>query len=77
LDQRKITGTVLFRAEQAVRDLSSTVFINVMFWIQVVLSFFVPSSLGLAVLSMPIMAPLLLILVILITAMLSTGALQT
>ena len=33
-------------------------FINVVFWIQVMLSFFVPSSSGLAVLSMPIMAPL-------------------
>ncbi len=58
MDQGKITDTVLFWAEQAVGDLSSIVFINVMFWIQVVLSFFVPSSSGLAVLSMPIMAPL-------------------
>ena len=58
MDQGKITDTVLFWAEQAVADLSSVVFINVMFWIQVLLSFFVPSSSGLAVLSMPIMAPL-------------------
>ena len=58
MDQGKITDTVLFWAEQAVGDLSSVVFINVMFWIQVLLSFFVPSSSGLAVLSMPIMAPL-------------------
>jgi uncharacterized ion transporter superfamily protein YfcC len=33
-------------------------FVNVLFWIEVLLSFFVPSSSGLAVLSMPIMAPL-------------------
>ena len=58
MDQGKITDTVLFWAEQAVGGLSSVVFINVMFWIQVLLSFFVPSSSGLAVLSMPIMAPL-------------------
>ena len=53
-----ITDTVLFWAEQAVSGLSSVVFINVMYWIEIVLSFFVPSSSGLAVLSMPVMAPL-------------------
>ena len=31
--------------------------INVTYWLQVLMSFFVPSSSGLAVLSMPIMAP--------------------
>lgn len=58
MDDGKITDTVLFWAATAVKDLSSVVFINVMFWIEVLLSFFVPSSSGLAVLSMPIMAPL-------------------
>jgi len=58
MDQGKITDTLLFWAEQAVGDLPSVAFINVMFWIEVLLSFFVPSSSGLAVLSMPIMAPL-------------------
>ena len=53
-----ITDTILYWAEQAVSGLSSIAFINVMYWIQVVLSFFVPSSSGLAVLTMPIMAPL-------------------
>ena len=53
-----ITDTVLYWAEQAVSGLSSIAFINVMYWIQVVLSFFVPSTSGLAVLTMPIMAPL-------------------
>ena len=53
-----ITDTVLFWAEQAISGLSSIAFINVMYWIQFVLSFFVPSTSGLAVLTMPIMAPL-------------------
>jgi len=53
-----ITDTVLYWSEQAVSGLSSIVFINVMYWIQILLSFFVPSSSGLAVLTMPIMAPL-------------------
>ncbi|MTI13933.1 YfcC family protein [Sansalvadorimonas verongulae] len=53
-----ITDTILFWAEQAVSGLSSIAFINVMYWIQIVLSFFVPSTSGLAVLTMPIMAPL-------------------
>jgi uncharacterized ion transporter superfamily protein YfcC len=58
MDDGKITDSILNWAEQSVGDLSSTVFINVMFWIQVLMSFFVPSSSGLAVLTMPIMAPL-------------------
>jgi uncharacterized ion transporter superfamily protein YfcC len=53
-----ITDTILYWSEQAVAGLSSVVFINVMYWIEVGLSFLVPSSSGLAVLSMPIMAPL-------------------
>ncbi|WP_281645228.1 YfcC family protein [Parendozoicomonas sp. Alg238-R29] len=53
-----ITDTVLFWAERAVSGLSSIAFINVMYWIQIMLSFFVPSTSGLAVLTMPIMAPL-------------------
>jgi uncharacterized ion transporter superfamily protein YfcC len=58
MDEGKITDTVLYWAEQAVSGLGSIAFINVMLWIEVLLSFFVPSSSGLAVLSMPIMAPL-------------------
>ncbi|WP_281648235.1 YfcC family protein [Parendozoicomonas sp. Alg238-R29] len=53
-----ITDTILFWCENAVTGLSEMVFINVMYWIQVVLSFFIPSTSGLAVLSMPVMAPL-------------------
>lgn len=58
MDKGMITDSILNAAEQAVTGLSSIVFINVMYWIEVALSFLVPSSSGLAVLSMPIMAPL-------------------
>ncbi|AJR08417.1 YfcC family protein [Photobacterium gaetbulicola] len=58
MDRGMITDTVLNYAEHAVTGLSSIVFINVMYWLEVLLSFVVPSSSGLAVLTMPIMAPL-------------------
>ena len=58
MDAGKMTDTILFAAEGAVTGLSAVGFINTMFGLQVVLSFFVPSSSGLAVLTMPIMAPL-------------------
>lgn len=57
MDAGKITDTILHWAEVSVAGLSEVLFINVIYWIQVLLSFFVPSSSGLAVLSMPIMAP--------------------
>ena len=58
MDAGKITDTILFWSEGAVRGLSTVAFINVMFVLELILSFFVPSSSGLAVLTMPIMAPL-------------------
>lgn len=58
MDAGKITDTVLFWAENGVSGLSDIAFINMMFVLQSVLSFLVPSSSGLAVLTMPIMAPL-------------------
>ena len=58
MDAGNLTGTLLHSAEGIVSGLSEVVFINAMFGVQVVLSFFVPSSSGLAVLSMPVMAPL-------------------
>jgi len=58
MDAGKITDTILFWAEGAVSGLSPVAFINAMFGIEVGLSFLVPSSTGLAVLTMPIMAPL-------------------
>lgn len=57
MDAGHITDTILHAAEGTVADLNSIVFINVMYWIEVVLSVFVPSTSGLAVLSMPILAP--------------------
>ncbi|WP_027707661.1 YfcC family protein [Zooshikella ganghwensis] len=53
-----ITDTILHASEQALAGLNSIAFINLMYWLEVVLSFLVPSSSGLAVLTMPIMAPL-------------------
>ncbi len=58
MDAGKMTDTVLFFAEGAVSGLPAIGFINTMFGLEVALSFFVPSSSGLAVLTMPIMAPL-------------------
>lgn len=57
MDAGKITDTILHWAELKVAGLGEVAFINVIYWINVLLSFFVPSSSGLAVLSMPIMAP--------------------
>ncbi|HMT21601.1 MAG TPA: hypothetical protein PKE20_10220, partial [Promineifilum sp.] len=53
-----ITDTVLFWAEQAVSGLSSVAFIIVTYLLYLPLSFLIPSSSGLATVSMPIMAPL-------------------
>jgi uncharacterized ion transporter superfamily protein YfcC len=57
MDAGKVTDTILHWAEVSVAGLPQVAFINVIYWIEVLLSFFVPSSSGLAVLSMPIMAP--------------------
>jgi uncharacterized ion transporter superfamily protein YfcC len=53
-----ITDTVLYWTEQAVDGLSSTAFIIVTYLLYLPLSFLIPSSSGLATVSMPIMAPL-------------------
>ena len=58
MDAGNLTGTILYASEGMVKGLSEVGFINAMFGVQLVLSFFVPSSSGLAVLSMPVMAPL-------------------
>lgn len=57
MDAGMITDTILHAAESSVVGLSQTAFILVIYWVQVGLSFFVPSTSGLAVLSMPILAP--------------------
>lgn len=53
-----ITDTVLYWAEGAVAGLSSVGFIIVTYLLYIPLSFLIPSSSGLATVSMPIMAPL-------------------
>lgn len=58
MEQGMIADTILHSAENSLGGLSELAFINLMFWIEVGMSFFVPSSSGLAVLSMPILAPL-------------------
>jgi len=58
MEQGLIADTILNAAAGAVSGLSELAFINLLYWIEVGMSFFVPSSSGLAVLSMPILAPL-------------------
>lgn len=54
----RIADTILNASAETLADLSNVAFISSMFGIEVGMSFFVPSSSGLAVLSMPILAPL-------------------
>lgn len=58
MEQGMIADTILHSAETTLGGLPQLAFIHVMFWIEAGMSFFVPSSSGLAVLSMPILAPL-------------------
>ncbi len=58
MQQGLIADTILNAAALAVSGMPRLAFINLMYWIEVAMSFLVPSSSGLAVLSMPIMAPL-------------------
>eukprot|EP00873_Tetraselmis_striata_P015835 jgi/Tetstr1/436099/TSEL_024947.t1 len=53
-----ITDTVLSWMASATSGLSSALFINAAYWLQVLLSLLIPSSSGLATLTMPIMSPL-------------------
>jgi len=57
MDAGHVTDTVLHWAEMSVAGLPGMAFVNVIYWIEVLLSFLVPSTSGLAVLTMPIMAP--------------------
>jgi uncharacterized ion transporter superfamily protein YfcC len=57
MDAGQITDTILHSAEVSVAGLPAAAFISVIYWVEVGLSFFVPSTSGLAVLSMPILAP--------------------
>lgn len=57
MDAGHITDTILHFAETNVAGLSKWAFTLMVFWIEVGMSFLVPSTSGLAVLSMPILAP--------------------
>ena len=58
MDAGQITDTILHSAEVAVTGLPDAAFISVIYLTEVGMSFFVPSTSGLAVLSMPILAPM-------------------
>lgn len=58
MDGGKITDTVLYWGEQALEGASSLVFILLVYLIYLPLSVLIPSSSGLATLSVPILAPL-------------------
>ncbi|PID51578.1 MAG: hypothetical protein CR960_00060 [Pasteurellales bacterium] len=58
LDQGMVSDTILYSLSDMVSGMSGSVFIIGQLLVFVVLGLFVPSSSGLAVLSMPIMAPL-------------------
>lgn len=58
MDQGRITDTFLHTFEGWISGMSDVAFVNALFGIEALMSFLVPSTSGLAVLSMPIMAPL-------------------
>ncbi len=58
MDEGLISDTLLYYSSNTVEGMPKGIFVNVMMFLYGGLSFFVPSSSGLAVLSMPIMAPL-------------------
>ncbi len=58
MEQGLIADTILNSAADTLGGLSEVAFVNLMLWIEIGISFLVPSSSGLAVLSMPILAPL-------------------
>jgi uncharacterized ion transporter superfamily protein YfcC len=58
MDAGKITDTILNALAGWLAGLGNVVFVNTMLAFQILLSFLVPSSSGLAVLTMPILAPL-------------------
>lgn len=58
MDEGLISDTLLYYASGTVEGMPKAIFANVMMFLYAGLSFFIPSSSGMAVLSMPIMAPL-------------------
>lgn len=58
MDNAQISDTLLYWLSNGVSHMGGIVFSTVMLFVFMILGFFIPSSSGLAVLSMPIMAPL-------------------
>lgn len=58
MDDGMISNTILYHASELTSDMHQGVFANLLVFIYGGLSFFIPSSSGMAVLTMPIMAPL-------------------
>ncbi len=58
MNDGQISDTMLYYASNATNGMNKGVFINAMLYIYGGLSFFIPSSSGMAVLTMPIMSPL-------------------
>ncbi len=58
MDDGLISDTMLYYASSTTEGMNKSIFTNVMMFIYGGLSFFIPSSSGMAVLTMPIMAPL-------------------
>ena len=58
MNQGKITDTILHSFEGWISGMSEVAFVNSLFGVEAAMSFLVPSTSGLAVLSMPILAPL-------------------
>lgn len=58
MDDGRISDTLLYYSSQAVEGMPKSLFINAMMYLYAGLSFFISSTSGMAVLTMPIMAPL-------------------
>ena len=58
MNDGQISDTLLYYASNATNGMNKGIFINAMLYIYGGLSFFIPSSSGMAVLTMPIMSPL-------------------
>lgn len=58
LDNGEVSDSILHSASSLVQSMNPAVFVLLMLLVFIVLGFFIPSSSGLAVLSIPIMAPL-------------------
>ncbi|MGX7023402.1 YfcC family protein [Vagococcus hydrophili] len=58
MENAMISDTLMYQLSNGVSSMKGPVFTTVLYFVYILLGFFIPSSSGLAVLSMPIMAPL-------------------